>query len=167
MQVTGINCKGQQLTRQVGSECQEAGTHDSSLRGIVKGILPPISSQNTKTTAVVISHVFPFWCLAAQGLEVSIKEVILLQSKWIWLVNTLFPNTKVTLISEMLNKRENDTSVDLILVNSVPFTEVLEILNKYSPKNILFDSRIREKSAISRDLTQNNHIPLWEAALTV
>ena len=157
MQAIRIDCKGKQLKRGVGSECQEAGAHNSSLRGIVKGILPPISSQNTKTTAVVISHVFPFWCLAAQGLEVIIKEVILLDSKWSWLVNTLFPNTKVTLISEMLNKRENNTSVDLILVNSVPFTEVLGILNKYSHKNILFDSRLRVHLTNRKNLQYLHH----------
>ena len=61
-------------------------------------------------------------------------------------------------MSEILNKRENNISVDLILVNSVPFTEVLVILNKYSHKNILFDSRIREKiSNFKRFDTKQSH----------
>ena len=69
-------------TTQGKSGHQSCQGKDNSLRGVVTGIILPTKSQDELVTAVIIAKCFPFWCLAAQGLGIIIKEIILKDSKW-------------------------------------------------------------------------------------
>ena len=78
-----------------------------------------------KATAVVIAHAFPSRCLAAQGFGISIGEIILLHSKWNLLITVLFPNTKITLVSDVRDKGHGHTTINLTLVNYVSLSDIL------------------------------------------
>ena len=115
--------------------------HGNSLRGIVSGILQSNIEPKTTVSTVIIAQSFPFWLLAAKGLDINLQFIILKEKKWICTIRMVCPDVQIILLVDILSIPQ--ITVDLILVNSCGIQEVNEVYGKIQSQFMLFDSRIR------------------------
>ena len=92
---------------------------------------------------MVFAWYFPFWCLAAQGLDIDIKWIVLKDSRWLAIVKQICPGIQISVLSEVSNSLEGQALVDIIMVNACTPQEFVSIQNHITSRVILFDCMIR------------------------
>ena len=80
---------------------RKSSTKYNSLRGIVPGILPIQTSKDKFKNAMILACWFPFWCLAAQGLNINIQLIVLKDLKWQEIIRKVCPGIQIIKISNI------------------------------------------------------------------
>ena len=67
---------------------------DKSLRETVVGIIKPPLINSLLVKPIVVAKIFPCWCIAAHGLNITIDLIIIIEPEWRIITARLYSEEK-------------------------------------------------------------------------